>query len=100
LLAPFLSSIIIPHYQEGGVALAPTLASVAEGGPEAIIPLRNGAVPVEMVNGGDTVVHITVQVTGNANPEEARRQARAGVLEALNTPEARAMIRRNQRWGT
>jgi len=80
-----------PTYQHGGVVYSPTLAQVGEV-PEAIIPLHN------LQTGGDTTVQIVVQVEGGANPAEVRRQARAGVIDALNTPEAQAIIRRNQRW--
>jgi hypothetical protein len=54
----------IPGYADGGIAKTPQIAMVAEKGPEAMIPLVNGAVPIkfemptapvipsEMANGG------------------------------------------------
>jgi hypothetical protein len=38
----------IPGFADGGIVDAPTLAQIGEKGPEAIIPLKNGAVPVVM----------------------------------------------------
>lgn len=47
----------------GGVVSAPTLAMIGEGaGSEAVIPLRNGAVPVVMEGGGGGNYNITVNV--------------------------------------
>jgi TP901 family phage tail tape measure protein/lambda family phage tail tape measure protein len=43
---------IVP-FQQGGVVSAPTLALLGEGGaPEAVVPLRNGQIPVQVRGGG------------------------------------------------
>jgi hypothetical protein len=38
----------IPGYADGGIASTPQIAMVAEKGPEAMIPLDNGAIPVNL----------------------------------------------------
>jgi hypothetical protein len=52
LLLEVLKSVItkIPKMAKGGTVTTPTLAVVGEGGPEAIIPLAGGNVPVQ-ING-------------------------------------------------
>lgn len=87
---------VVPSFQYGGIHHGTGLAMLH--GDEAVIPIHNGAVPVELVGGGETVVHITVQVTGGGDPAEIKRRAREGVLEALRTPEASAIMNRNRRW--
>ena len=42
----------VPGYADGGIAETPQLAFVAEKGPEAMIPLVNGAIPIKMDFGG------------------------------------------------
>jgi hypothetical protein len=47
-----IASQPIPAFADGGIVSRPTLAQVGEGGsPEAIIPLKNGAVPVSFDGG-------------------------------------------------
>ena len=38
----------IPGYADGGIASTPQIAMVAEKGPEAMIPLDNGAIPINL----------------------------------------------------
>ena len=38
----------IPGYADGGIASTPQIAMVAEKGPEAMIPLENGAIPIKI----------------------------------------------------
>jgi hypothetical protein len=39
----------IPKFADGGIVTQPTVAMIGEGGgPEAVIPLKNGAVPVDL----------------------------------------------------
>jgi hypothetical protein len=38
----------IPGYADGGIASTPQIAMVAEKGPEAMIPLVNGAIPINL----------------------------------------------------
>lgn len=38
-------------FQKGGIVTRPTLATIGEAGPEAVIPLKGGAVPVEFIGG-------------------------------------------------
>jgi hypothetical protein len=38
----------IPGYADGGIAKSPQIAMVAEKGPEAMIPLDNGAIPIKI----------------------------------------------------
>jgi TP901 family phage tail tape measure protein len=41
----------VPGYASGGIVTRPTLATIGERGPEAIIPLMNGSVPVRFSSG-------------------------------------------------
>jgi hypothetical protein len=47
--------------QHGGIVQRPTLAMVGESGPEAVIPLRGGKVPIQ--GGGDTYTNILIEAT-------------------------------------
>ena len=38
----------IPGYADGGLAMTPQIAMVAEKGPEAMIPLDNGNIPIKL----------------------------------------------------
>lgn len=43
----------VPGYAEGGIVTSPTLGMIAEAGyPEAVIPMKNGYVPVQISGGG------------------------------------------------
>lgn len=48
------SDIKISGFQHGGVVRSSTLAQIGEAGPEAIIPLESGKVPVEIRESSDT----------------------------------------------
>ena len=43
---------IFASNQDGGIETQPTISTLAEKGPEAIIPLKGGKVPVEIAQGG------------------------------------------------
>lgn len=44
------SSQPVPAYGDGGIVKSPTIAKIGEKGPEAVIPLKNGSVPIKMPN--------------------------------------------------
>jgi hypothetical protein len=48
---------------EGGIFTSPTAAIVGDAGPEAVIPLKNGKVPIEGGGGGDVYIVNYNQVT-------------------------------------
>lgn len=57
-------------YAEGGIARAPQTAMVGERGPEAIIPLKNGSVPVQITQAGympqaQHATNVYVSLSGN-----------------------------------
>lgn len=64
-ISTFQEGGIIPEwkpihaFQEGGLINRPTFGMIGEGGPEAVIPLKGGKIPVETKGGGDTYVYIT-----------------------------------------
>jgi len=73
-------------FQEGGIITQPTLGLLGEAGAEAVIPLKNGAVPVEIVgrggvpagdSGGTIQTHDTYTIT-----------IQAGALPQTETPES------------
>jgi hypothetical protein len=55
----------IQTFQHGGIVAEPMFASIGETGPEAVIPLEHGAVPVRML-GGDGGGGVTVNVFNQA----------------------------------
>jgi len=67
------------YFASGGVVNKPTIGMVGEAGPEAIIPLNGGSVPVEMKgsgSGGVTVINnITVESSGG-DAQADQRQAK------------------------
>lgn len=46
----------IQAFQHGGLITRPTLGMIGEGGPEAVIPLKGGKIPVEGGGKGDTYI--------------------------------------------
>jgi TP901 family phage tail tape measure protein len=57
-------------FAEGGVVTSPTLGLIGEAGAEAVIPLKNGAVPVDFggsTGGGDT---ITINIQTGILPQQ------------------------------
>jgi hypothetical protein len=83
----------IRECQAGGLVRRPTLGLIGEGGPEAVVPLRGGKIPVEMRgSGGDVHYHIDIKawdsksvadmVEENPGPflKVAHRSTRAGGL--------------------
>jgi len=61
----------IEAFAEGGVQRTPAFATIAERGPEAIIPLKGGAVPVRMEGGtGTRIENVNINISGMANAGE------------------------------
>jgi len=54
-------------FAEGGVVTRPMAAMVGEAGPEAIIPLRGGSVPVEFIGGGGGGAQVSTNDTYNVS---------------------------------
>jgi len=61
-----------PGAQEGGIFTRPQVRTIAEAGPEAVIPLVHGAVPV-LLQGSGPGTTIQITITGNTflSPDDA-----------------------------
>lgn len=61
---------------EGGIVTSPTVALIGEAGPEAVIPLKNGAVNTEAVNTGarEIVIHNNIYLDGDKVGENIVRR--------------------------
>jgi len=73
----FGKPIEIPkEFQHGGIVERPTIAMMGETGAEAVIPLRNGRVPVEIINSSlkPPTVNVSVYI-GNKKIEDYLYQA-------------------------
>ena len=56
----------MPGYASGGIVPSRQLATVGESGPEAIVPLIDGGIPVQLIGGGSGApVNITIQILDN-----------------------------------
>jgi hypothetical protein len=92
-------------YASGGLVTRPTLGLIGEGGPEVVIPLKDGAVPVSGGwGGGRTEIHIhnntnaTVEHTESRGPDgrvihdvvigEVRRAIQSGEMDKILSPYA------------
>lgn len=51
--------IPIKAFAGGGTAYGPTFGMVGEAGPEAVVPLKHGKIPVESKGGGNTYIYIS-----------------------------------------
>ena len=74
---------ILP-FAEGGLVTQPTLGLLGEAGAEAVIPLKNGAVPVDIIGGGiggTTGGGVSTNDTYNVTIQ-------TGVLPETETPES------------
>jgi len=65
-------------FQEGGVVSQPTVSLLGERGAEAVIPLKNGAVPVSLIGGG----------LGGGDQNTFQIIIQAGKLPQEETPES------------
>lgn len=78
LLGGLLGGGGFPGFAEGGIVTGPTLATVGERGSEAIVPLKNGSIPVSF-NGGSTappvVSNVSVVVNNDGSSEISNGQA-------------------------
>jgi hypothetical protein len=117
---PFVPTLSVPQFAEGGVVNGPTLAMVGEGGePEYIIPAskmaaasanylngaRGGAVIPAFANGGfvggNAQINVTTgpvmqqggqQYVSMADLERAMRKTADGVYKSLRTPAGRYAV--------
>jgi len=73
-------------FQEGGIVTSPTLAMIGEAGAEAVIPLKDGAVPVNIIGGTPQVAK------GNGTTIESHDTIsiiiQTGVLPTTETPDS------------
>lgn len=75
-------------FQEGGIITQPTVGLLGEAGAEAVIPLKNGAVPVSLVGGGlglggDQNTYQIILQTGSLPHEETPESLTQKVLDGL-----------------
>lgn len=85
----------IPAYADGGIANTPQIAFVAEKGPEAMIPLVNGAIPINLggLGGFDKFAGTMTQYLNSQSKQAEKLYARptdmaAGLVKSsLNTEE-------------
>jgi len=63
LKGPIFSLFGIGGHAEGGIAWTPQVSTLAEEGPEAVVPLKGGAIPVELLSKPATSspTYITIQ---------------------------------------
>ena len=67
-----------PGFAEGGIVNNPTLATVGERGSEAIVPLRNGSIPVSFNGNGKAspiISNVSVVVNNDGSQEISDGQA-------------------------
>jgi len=77
----------IPGYADGGIASTPQIAMVAEKGPEAMIPLVNGAIPLSIslkdAIGGPTFGGMNEYAGYNQGPMSTDLSAVKSIAEAV-----------------
>lgn len=77
----------IPGYADGGLAVTPQIAMVAEKGPEAMIPLVNGAIPLSIslkdAIGGPTFAGMNEYAGYNQGPMSTDLSAVKSIAEAI-----------------
>jgi hypothetical protein len=71
-------------YQQGGIANTPQIATLAEKGPEAVIPLTRGSRAAQLLmGGGGHTLNFTPNITINGNATEAEQRAMDSRLRDL-----------------
>jgi len=70
-------------FAEGGIVTEPTLGMVGEAGDEAVIPLQNGAVPVEVIGGAAGGSGVTIE-----SHDTISLVIQTGALPENETPES------------
>lgn len=76
----------IKAFQSGGMIDRPTLGLIGEGGPEAVVPLKGGAIPVEMngeKKGGGTTIIVLPHNYDKSFTEMIQRNPSAFIAEIL-----------------
>ena len=61
--------------QEGGIFTRPTPAIIGEAGPEAVVPLKHGAIPIETKGGGNMTVYV---INNSSRTETTTRESGDG----------------------
>jgi len=50
-------------FQHGGLITKPTLGVIGEAGPEAVVPLKSGRIPIEGGKGNQTFINMNIEAT-------------------------------------
>lgn len=75
----------MPKLQAGGIIRRPTFAAIGEGGPEAVIPLKHGKVPVELAGGsprGAVIENMSISISA-VFPNADLEHMSTGTLERV-----------------
>jgi hypothetical protein len=80
-------------YQEGGLITKPTLGMIGEGGPEAVIPLKGGKIPVENMAGKNNMTVFYIKAMDPISFRDFVRRNPEAIIEAIhqNSREAGVM---------
>jgi hypothetical protein len=75
-------------FADGGVVHKPTQAIIGEAGSEAVIPLKNGNVPVMIQgnpknSGESSVYNISISMTGKGDPEKDGQKAAEAFMRSV-----------------
>jgi hypothetical protein len=70
--------------QEGGIIKNPTFGMIGEGGPEAVVPLKGGKIPVEMQNQRGTTNVFYIQAVDPISFRDFIRRNPQAIIEAVN----------------
>lgn len=75
--------IPVKAFAGGGTAYGPTFGMVGEAGPEAVVPLKGGKIPVETKGGGNTYVYITAM--DSQSMEDALRRNPNAIMKIVKS---------------
>jgi TP901 family phage tail tape measure protein/lambda family phage tail tape measure protein len=85
---------VFASFGDGGIQQTPTISRIAEKGPEAIIPLAGGSVPVTLKNGGSQapVINTTFNIQ---TPDPSAFNRSTGQIGRIMAEQLQSSIRRN-----
>lgn len=91
-----------PRNAQGGVLTRPTVSRLAERGPEAVVPLQNGSIPVDIQGMGradsrssDQPVEVTIINVSNRNEADRLAKDKKAIINIINEDaEARGSVYR------
>jgi hypothetical protein len=76
---------VVSWFEEGGIVNQPTPAIIGEAGPEAVIPLKGGKIPLEGGHGGPTYIEYNSFQVFADDPSSFEQKHAGQIIKVIQT---------------